>query len=508
MNELSQVLRSNGTVWVAGAAASGLAAATLLKRHDVEVFVSDGSQIQGPRKEVLRQNQIPFEEGTHSIEEFLKNASLLVLSPAIPLTSDLPYAALQHNIPVVSEVELASCFRKPGQIWLGVTGTNGKSTTTHYLAQLMQRTLGNSVACGNIGLPVCSVVESADCLVVELSSYQLETTHSKIFEGCAFLNLQEDHLKRYEDMTRYFLAKWRIAHLIRTNGTLVLGEGLLETALKLGQNIPKLRIVKTAMRDPNSQSRASAIPIQTRKEIGTFFPHSQETLPKSRYGRLIELENTAVSVEVSRAEKALEFSSVFSKVTESVLPGDHNALNVLAASLLATLAAGVPEKTVVEQWCVPTSTYKNLPHRLENCGNIGGVFVYNDSKATNLESVKTALKSFTGNIHLLLGGDPKGEDFRALLPFFQTNVVCCYPFGKARTTILSELSGHLSPSQLFNNSEGSLIKMLEASEVAIAAAKPGDVLLLAPGCASFDEFQNFEHRGDIFKEWVQKKQRE
>ena len=509
--------------WVAGAARSGIAAALLLKQRGARVFVSDSAPISQESKVLLTNAGIAFEESTHTIADFLQSADFLVLSPAIPLCKGLALVALQNGIPILSEIEVASWCLQPSQTVVGITGTNGKSTVTHYLAQLFERAGKKAVACGNIGLPFASALAGStppEVFSLELSSYQLETTHSLRPAATVLLNLQSDHLARYQSMEQYLRAKWRLALLTSDSGVCAVDYFMLTLAVKLGLPLPACKIIVLNFPWPQSS--------QARQKVLNHLGNGSQKLPISTYQQLSDISAARLlaSTQFGSAwvEKSSSGSAKFKYVCDEkhfehtfadpCLPGDHNLQNLGAASA-AALFLGVRPNIVFGQWESATSSYVHLPHRLEFVGgrtvqvqDMQGrtktISIVNDSKATNVESALVALKSFSQNVRLLLGGEPKGESFEPLARFFPTPVVRCYAFGAAASLVTKELEGS-APLQAF---PGMLAapsqQLLEAAAAALEDAVDGDVILLSPACASFDEFKNFEHRGDIFRGWALK----
>jgi UDP-N-acetylmuramoylalanine--D-glutamate ligase len=513
-------------IWIVGAAKSGIAAAQLLHGQGAQLFVTDSAEIEASSKAILDQLHIQFEECGHSIDKLLSEADLVVLSPSIPLDRPLPIAARQAGIPVVSEIEVASWFLPETAFVVAITGTNGKSTTTHYAAQLL--TLGqlNAVPCGNYGRAFCDTLldpAKYNAYAVEVSSYQLETTHTFCPNVSVFLNLQNDHLARYGTMDEYLKSKWRLVLLTRKDGLAVIDSNVFRHALRLGLAMPECPVLVSY--GFLTKSEATVV-MDTHKTTATKRKnqgfHSERSLPQASYGGLSNLalpvlsehplshvwcthgedeKNFDVHILVGGGElKEMSFS-----IKEPVLPGDHNQMNILAASL-AALQQGMHPNIIRAQWQNKTSVYRHLAHRLEEVARnqtfrtsqgceIQARFI-NDSKATNVESTLVAVRSFSSGLRLLLGGEPKGDSYAILAPFIGKNIVKVYPFGKAAPLICQQLAG--LGSALAQPSKS----MLDAAQMALDECSHGDVVLLSPACASFDEFKNFEHRGDSFRNWV------
>lgn len=541
----------DGPIWIAGGARSGLAAATLLKSRGYDVFLSDAGTLAAETRDVLQNARIPFEEGTHSTQRFLAEASALVVSPALLLSKGLPFEAKKAGIPVFGEIEVGCWFLQGHETIVGVTGTNGKSTTTAYTAQALERGGRSAVACGNIGLPFCEAVAgNYDHFALELSSYQLETTFSLQLDVGVLLNLQQDHLLRYETMAEYLKAKWRLLLLVKDTGLCVVDEPVLEQGLALGLPLPRAKVMVLcqgsklgATRRALRTARGGGSPgTGTRPLPWAAALDRARTLPVSLYHDLRALQpSEALGTHLGYAwvertqphglratwTSASGSNSQEMTVREPVLPGFHNATNILAATV-ACSAVGVRAADLAAQWERHTSHYVHLPHRLEFVlraepialtapsnpaphahkpnENIvtKRVSIVNDSKATNVESTLVALRSFEreangkGGVRLLVGGEPKGESFLPLVPFHNAPVVKFYPFGKAASLVAEDLSTLAGLGGLAPSSE----TLEEAAERAVTEAQQGDVLLLSPACASFDAFRNFEHRGDVFRAWA------
>lgn len=506
----------NKQVWVAGAGKSGVGVALLLKALGAKVFVSELGAITTDAENALREAGIEYESGSHNFERFLKECDFLVVSPGIPLDKGLALEARRSQIAFASEIEVASWFLPANATVIGVTGTNGKSTTTSYLAQLFANSGKKAVACGNIGLPFVHAVTSGagyDTFIIELSSYQLESTYSLPLNASIILNIQNDHLARYETLSEYLKAKWRAVLLTRSGGTVVVDRAVLDMALRLGLSLPQG--TELLVYELSKESEVPAI-----RKPGFALPVTGRHLPIAHYGELkkLDTERLAFPFHFGSARVSLESAGALQikltaenlgasfKVTAPCLPGAHNATNVLAASA-AALALGLNVEQVTKQWESTTTLFVQLAHRLERIGDQTTQFrpynghakevaIYNDSKATNVESTLVAIRSFKKPIRLLLGGEPKGDSYAPLLEHHNSPIVRVYPFGKAGARIEDELAsktGWVAPRSA---------TMLAAANLALEEATSGDVILLSPACASFDEFKNFEHRGDIFKEWA------
>jgi UDP-N-acetylmuramoylalanine--D-glutamate ligase len=433
---------------VIGAARSGIGAAQFLKRKGVSVFVSDTCSQEKLDKllEVSGLADLSREAGKHT-DAVLAN-DVIVLSPGV--ASDLPVLkkAKSRGIPVWSEIELA--YRFTDAQFLAITGSSGKSTTTSLLGAVLEAAGRQHAVAGNIGIPLINVVETLPAgafVAAEISSFQLENIDLFRPRAAAVLNLMKNHLDRYENEEAYYNAKKEIARNLTFDNCLVLNsrdERLVEWA---GEMSAKTNIC--------------------------FFGGTAE-------GRdCVWHENDVVWARFGEKARALF------RVNSMALRGPHNYDNACAAAALA-IAAGIDDAAIAAGIC----GFKGLQHRLEYVDEIAGVKYYNDSKATTAESVLCAVTAFGRNVHLIAGGRDKGCDFSILKEAIRTNVKGVYLIGEAAGRMSREWKGL------------TLIATYELLESAMRAAKnnarPGDVVVLSPGCSSFDMFDNFEHRGQMF----------
>lgn len=381
----------------------------------------------------------------------LQGVDSVILSPGVPRASDLVRTALQAGIPVLGEVEWASRFAQ-GRV-AGVTGSNGKSTTTTLLYEILAAHFPDVRVGANLGRPFSDMVEgSTDGTwhVLELSSFQLESIDTFRADVAVLLNVTPDHQDRYAAFEEYSRAKARVFLNQRPSDAAVYSAADAE-ALRWGEGAPGRRIPFTA--------------------VGTL-----------REGAFVR-DGRALWVHEGREEVLFPLEAL-------PLPGLHNLENALAACLAARLA-GVPEGGLRE----PLSRFKGLPHRLEKVASAGGISVYNDSKATNTDAVLKALTAFQGGVILLVGGKDKGADWPVLLPEIRRCCRAVLAFGAAREKAASALRGGAPLVE-------SHATLREATDRALDLAKPGDSVVLSPACASFDEFRNFEDRGEKFAAWV------
>ncbi len=440
-------------ILVVGIGKSGLAAALFLHRHGAQVTVSDTRSAELLTQEIpaLLDAGIMVEAGGHGLLT-LQRQEMIVVSPGVPLNTPDWAQVRSLNIPILGELELAAQFLQ-GPI-LAISGSNGKTTTTTLCGEIL-RASGNPVLVGgNIGMPAISLVEQSQpdgWNVLEVSSFQLETTQQFRPRIAVLLNITPDHLDRHGSMENYIAAKERIF----ANQT-------AEDALIL--NAEDEHTQHAAIR---AQGRVYWFSARRPVRQGTFLYQDAVVFRAS---------------EQSGVEPILP-------VSEIPLKGAHNVENVLAAVCTACLA-GVPAETIR----AAVAEFRAVEHRLEFVAQVRGVDYYNDSKATNVDATAKAIQSFAGGMHLILGGKDKDSDYTLLRPLLQERVRAVYTIGAAAEKIAQQIAGATTVQDC-----GTLER---AVAVAAAQAKPGEIVLLAPACSSFDQFENYEHRGRVFKQCV------
>lgn len=432
---------------VMGAGRSGLAAAHFLASQGRHVVLTDSRPDPGQALELsLAKASIPGVWGDHPIA-LLESCDELIISPGISRSTHFVAEALSRGILVIGEVELAHRVlreRNNGSRILAVTGTNGKSTTTDLVAHLLNVAGRPAVACGNLGTPMIEAVLAATettIFVVELSSYQLESTLAFHAEGAAFLNLTPDHLARHGDMETYRKTKLRIF------------EGQIESDIRV-------------------------VPIA--------HPEWWQDAPGT--GRVAAFGWSECAAWCDDSGQLWLHGAPLLSRSDLLIPGDHNVENALAASLLAS-HAGAPIEALREG----LRTYPGLAHRIAFCGEQSGVKAYNDSKGTNVDATLTAIRALPGPLVLLLGGTDKGASYTPLREAMVGKLRRLIFLGEAipqLTRDLGDLPHDVVPA--FD----------EAVRCALALAQAGDQVLLSPSCASFDQFDNFEQRGDRFEALV------
>ena len=440
-------------VLVVGLGKSGLAAALFLRRRGAQVTVSDIRSAEALAKDIpaLLEEGINVEAGGHGLLTF-RRQDLIVVSPGVPLDTPELVQARNFGRPIIGELELAARFLR-GKI-LAVTGSNGKTTTTSLLGEILENGGFPTQVGGNIGVPVVALIdESTDETwnVLEVSSFQLESTAQFHPNIAVILNITPDHLDRHGSFENYALAKERIFAEQDERDYCVLNADNMRAAAAAGRS--KAKVYWFSLEHPVHQ--------------GAW------------------VEGGSI---IFRASRDAEKEHVM-QLTCIPLKGEHNVENVLAAVCAARLAGASSQSVrgAVEH-------FKAVEHRLEYVTTLNGVEIYNDSKATNVDATAKAIAAFPGNIHLILGGKDKNSDYTELSELLRSRVKAVYTIGSAAAKIESQLRGVVA------------IHSCETMDKAIgaiaSAVRPGDIVLLAPACSSFDQFESYEHRGRVFKELV------
>jgi UDP-N-acetylmuramoylalanine--D-glutamate ligase len=438
-------------VLVLGLGRSGLASALFLKSHGARVTVSETKSEDQLRDQIpaLLDAGIAVETGGHSART-LQNQDLVVVSPGIPVDAPPILQAKNLEQPVIGEIELAFQFL-PGPI-VAITGSNGKTTTTTLVGEILKSGGLKTLVGGNIGTAAISLAAQATpetAIVLEVSSFQLETICAFRPKVAVVLNVTPDHLDRHRTFAAYVNAKARIFE---------------------NQNLDDFAVLNAD--DPTCVELAG----RTRAQV--FWFSRKQQLDSGAYVR----DNKIVLLRSGSADEVMPTSEI-------PLKGVHNLENVLAA-----VCAGVLMGCTNEKIRDAVRNFKAVEHRLEYTATINGVAYYNDSKATNVDATIKALESFPANIHLILGGKDKGSDYTVLNDLLRERVKRVYTIGAAAEKIQSHIKGATDVV-----SSGTLES---AVKQAASAARSGDIVLLAPACASFDQFQNYEHRGRVFKDLV------
>jgi len=447
-------------VLVVGLGKSGVASALFLKKHGARVSVSDTKSGDELRNEIptLLDHGITVETGGHG-ERTFRGQDLIVVSPGVPVDAPPLVQARSLGESVIGEIELAAQFL-PGPI-VAITGSNGKTTTTTLAGEIMTAGGLSTLVGGNIGTPAISFAECArpeTVIVLEVSSFQLETIQTFRPKIAVVLNVTPDHLDRHRTFEIYVDAKARIFENQQASDFAVLNAD-----------------------DPTCVAMAG----RTKAQV-FWFSRQKEV----QQGAWVRDGNIVFRGPGSKSETS---QKEILQVSEISLKGAHNLENVLAAVCAGALMGCAPDK--IRQ---AVHDFKAVEHRLEFVATINGVGYYNDSKATNVDATIKALESFLANIHLILGGKDKGSDYSVLNDLLRQRVKRVYTIGAAAAKIESQIISQKNGGPELLHAE----TLENAVRKAHSLAQPGDVVLLAPACASFDQFKNYEHRGQVFKEIV------
>jgi UDP-N-acetylmuramoylalanine--D-glutamate ligase len=435
---------------VVGLGKSGVASALFMKAHGARVTVSDTKSGDELRNEipVLLDHGITVETGGHG-ERTFRGQDVIVVSPGVPVDAPPLVQARSLGETVIGEIELAAQFL-PGPV-IAITGSNGKTTTTTLTGEILTAGGIPVLVGGNIGTPAISLADRAKpetAIVLEVSSFQLETIQTFRPKVAVVLNVTPDHLDRHHTFEIYTDAKARIFENQQPSDFAVLNAD-----------------------DP------TCVAMSKRTRAQVFWFSRQKEVEQGAWVR----DGNVVFGDSKGQREILQ-------VSEIPLKGAHNLENVLAAVCAGALMGCAPEK--IRQ---AVHSFKAVEHRLEFVATVGGVDYYNDSKATNVDATIKALESFPANIHLILGGKDKGSSYTVLNDLIRQRVKRIYTIGAAAAKIESQVKGaEVVHAETLEN----------AIRKANAAAQPGDVVLLAPACASFDQFKSYEHRGKLFKEIV------
>ena len=434
---------ANKKVLVLGLAKSGESAARLLDKLGAIVTVNDGKPFEeNPAAQSLLEEGIKVVTGGHPLELLDEDFELMVKNPGIPYDNDMVVRALEKKIPVITEVELAYLISEAPII--GITGSNGKTTTTTMIAQVLTAGGQNGLLSGNIGFPASQVAQTAsskDTLVMELSSFQLmgiEAFHPQI---AVITNLMPTHLDYHGSVEEYAAAKWNIQKNMTADDYLV---------LNFNQDWAK---------EMASQTQATVVPFSTTEKVDGAY-----------------LEGDVLAFRGEAIMQAAEIG----------VPGSHNVENALATIAVAKLR-GIDNQTIKEV----LSAFGGVKHRLQYVGRVNEVAFYNDSKSTNILATQKALSGFDNSkVILIAGGLDRGNEFDELVPDLK---------GLKKMVILGQ-----SAPRVKRAADQAGVSYLDATDVwdaahkAFAQAEPGDIVLLSPANASWDMYSNFEVRGDEF----------
>jgi UDP-N-acetylmuramoylalanine--D-glutamate ligase len=426
---------------IIGIARSGLAAAAKIKNLGGKVFLSD-SKPAGKIDDSLNISSLYCcEFGGHS--DRVLQADIIIVSPGVPLNIDILKKARLSGIELISEIELGYRLKFPSSKIICCTGSNGKSTTVSIIHHILLTCGYKSILGGNIGTPFTSYdIEEPglDFIVLELSSFQLELIRDFKADIGVILNITPDHLDRYKDFIDYARTKFNLFKNSSAHDLAVLNFDD-DTILKLAKNINACTI---------------------------WFSRHYEADACLKEGY----------IQVDKEKYLLDDLS---------LAGPHNYLNIMAA-LLATRDYTLGKRDKVRQ---ALSSFQSLPHRLELVSIYNGIKFINDSKATNTDAVKFALQSFSDNIHIILGGSDKGEDFASLIPYLQKPQISTYLIGDTKSRMQTAFEGKIDFTLCHD--------LKDAVHNAYHNARKNDIVLLSPACASYDAYKNYIQRGNSFK---------
>ena len=440
-----------GLIAILGAAESGVGAAVLAQKQGFDVFVSDLGSIKAEYKSTLTQYNISFEEGKHTTEKIL-SANQIIKSPGIPDSADIIKSIKEKNIPVVSEIEFACRYTNAKMI--GITGTNGKTTTTLLTYHILKKAGINVGLAGNVGKSFAMQVatESFDHYVLELSSFQLDDMFSFKADIAILLNITPDHLDRYDySLQKYIDAKFRILQNQTSDDAFIYcaDDATLTT-----------EILKK-----NPTARLYAFSINREDGMNGY------------------LKNNEIHLLTNHNPFSM---SIF----ELALQGKHNLYNSMASGIAARIL-DIRKETIRES----LADFQNAEHRLEFVNTVHGIDFINDSKATNVNSTWYALESMQKPIIWIAGGVDKGNDYNMLSEMVKEKVKAIICLGTDNKKIKKAFAGIVTD----------FIETATANDAVKAAyklGKKGDVVLLSPACASFDLFKNYEERGRKFKDAV------
>jgi UDP-N-acetylmuramoylalanine--D-glutamate ligase len=453
----------NKRVLVLGLGETGLSALRWLDKQGAILSVAD-SRDNPPNIDALMKAMpnLSIYKGKFQ-QEVLLSAEVIVISPGVPLSDPSVKVAIAHGIPVIGDVELFAQYRLKNTKVIGITGSNGKTTVTSLVGEICKQAGLKTIVAGNIGLPVLDALqmEVPDIYVLELSSFQLETTNSLILDAATILNVTEDHMDRYATFEDYANAKVRI--LTHAAAAILNRDDAMTLAMSLENN--------------------------THRRTFTF--GLNEALTASDFG-LINAEGL---------QYLAHGKCKLCKSSELKITGQHNLANALAAAALSD-AVGIDKESIV----AALRNFTGLPHRVEWVANIDNVDYVDDSKGTNVGATCAAINGMTKNdqpqkVVLIAGGDGKGQDFSPLASAVEKNCRAVVLYGRDANMIETVLlSTNVSIYQAHD--------LPEAVNIAKKIAVSGDAVLLSPACASFDMFKNYVHRSEVFIEAVKQLENE
>ena len=441
---------------ILGSGVSGIGAVKLAQEKGLEIFLSDSKNIKSETKKLLSKLEVKYEESGHT-ENLIKDSNEIIISPGIDLRSLIKSKPSLKKKKIISEVEFAS--RYTNAFIIAVTGTNGKTTTSKLIYHILKNSGFNVGLAGNIGYSFSeSIVENQfDYYVLEVSSFQLDHIINFRPDISIITNISPDHLDRYDNkFENYAEAKFNIIRNQKSSDFFIYNGDCAITTNKIN----------------SINSKASAISLHSRKN-------------KNQQNNYLIHHKNKIKSSINNNENMID-------ITKSSLIGLHNVKNSMAAIAVSEIL-NISNKKIIES----LKTFQNVPHRLEHFLTIHKVKYVNDSKATNVNATFYALNSFKKPIVWIVGGVDKGNDYSQLVPLVKSNVKAIICLGSDNDKIISTFSQHCNLIVSTN-------KMVDAVKSAYDISKQGDIVLLSPACASFDLFENFEQRGNLFKEQVRK----
>jgi UDP-N-acetylmuramoylalanine--D-glutamate ligase len=437
----------NKKTLVIGLGVSGRSAVEFLLKKDARVWgVDSNRELLQNNAEIAALRQMGLHASHDQDELNIHNFDLVVVSPGIPRTHPLYRQALEQKKEIIGEVELACRYLK--NITLGITGTNGKTTVTLLVAHVLNHSGKPARALGNMGVALTSekgmqAISDNEIIVAELSSYQLETMHSRILDAAVVLNITPDHLDRYSNMEEYAQAKMDIAKYLKPGGELYLEDKCYQDFGHLLKNM------KPQLYGYNDKCTVCS-------DLKHIFVNKKIecTLPSAYQGK-----------------------------------SSHDVENLMAAYALCRYLGVTPQ-----QFLEALPTFRKPSHRIEFVKELNGISFYDDSKGTNIDAVIRAVNIMEGKIVLIAGGVDKGAAYTPWIEAFADKVKYIYAIGQAAPKIKNDIT-HAVPVEICSN-------LKEAVEHAANLAQPGDNVLLSPGCSSFDMFRDYAHRGQEFQRIV------
>ena len=438
---------NEGRLVILGAGESGTGAALLGKAKGWDVFVSDAGSIKPKYVQDLDSAGITWEQGSHTSKQIM-SADLVVKSPGIPETAPIVKQIIDLETSVIDEIEFA--LRYTNATVIGITGTNGKTTTTLLSHHILSHAGFNACMAGNVGKSLARQLTTRDYdyIVLELSSFQLEGMHQSKMDIAVLLNITPDHLNRYESMEAYIASKFRITRNQTSSDHLI-----------FCADDP---ISATGIEQFNTNANLHPISIEKEVENGAF--------QKDQFIK-INIPNRSFTMSIH----------------ELALQGRHNTYNSMAAGVLARLLE-IRKESIRDS----LSDFTNAEHRLESVGKVHGIEFINDSKATNINSTWYALECTEAPIVWVVGGVDKGNDYNMVMEMVKEKVKAIICLGKDNSKIINAFSGIVDTITEVDSAQ-------DAVSTAYYLGKQGDTVLLSPACASFDLFESYEDRGQQFK---------